>query len=145
MILAEIPTTATLVSPGVWTDAPSHQKFYLDPTDSALVVVRAWTPAELATWTAAQSNAATTRANLLAAIGARVATLHAASTDATTFATAETQRAAAVAVLPLAQVTATAIRDELALLHTDLAQLGSSLSLALTSVADLADVVSNTL
>jgi len=145
MILADLPSTATLVSPGVWSDPASRQRFYLDPTDTTLLVARIWTPTELATWLAAQSTAATARAALLAAIGARVVTLRASAATATAFATSETARATTVTTLPVAQVTPAAIQAELALLHTGLSQISASQGLAQTSIADLAQVVSDIL
>jgi hypothetical protein len=123
----------------------TRTRFVLDPSDSTLLLKRDWTPSETATYIAAQTSAANTRAALLAAIGDRVVALHASAATATAFATAETARAAVVAGLPLAQVTIQAIRDELALIHTDLAQISASQGLGQTSIADLAQVVSDTL
>ena len=145
MMLSDIPPTATLVSPGVWTDAPSRQRYYLDPLDAALVVARSWTPAEVAAWLTAQATDASEHAALVAAIGDRVTALRTAVTTANAFATSETQRAAVVAALPVAQVTTLAVRDELAMLHTDVSKLSAALALSLESVADLALVVSRTL
>jgi hypothetical protein len=145
MILADIPATATVVSPGVWTDAVSRQRYYLDPTDASLVVARAWTPAELATWLAAQNTAATQRANLLAAIAAGVASLRSTAGTADAFITSENARATYVGGQPLANITPQTIRDELAVIHTDLATLATGLKLALSSTADLGVVVSDTL
>lgn len=145
MNISDIPSTATVVSPGVWSDVMSKQRYYLDPTDATLIVARTWTPAETSAYLAAQTSAASTRAALLAAIGDRVVALHTSAATATSLATAETARAAVVAGLPVAQVTIQAIRDELALIHTDLAQISESQGLGQTSIADLAQVVSDTL
>lgn len=141
MDMKDLPSTASLLSPGIWTDATTKSKFYVDPTDATLLLVRSWTDAERI----AYNQSASTRATLKAAIGARVVTLKAAAATSTSFATAETARAAVVTGLPLAQVTPAAVQTELALLHTDLSQIAASLGVALVSIADLADVVSSTL
>lgn len=145
MNITDLPSTAVKVSDGVWTDAFSRTRFVLDPADSTLLLAREWTSKEVNDFNQAQASKQADHAALISAIAARVASLQDAKTATTSFATSETSRAATVGALPLAQVTPQAIRDELALVHTDLSQIATNQALILTSLIDLANVVSGTL
>ncbi len=84
-------------------------------------------------------------ASLRTVIGQRVAALRTASDQAGAFQTSESARAATVtAATPDVTVAyLTLIRDELALIHNDLALVAGSQVIGLTATADLATVVSN--
>jgi hypothetical protein len=86
-------------------------------------------------------------ASLRVVIGQRVANLRATITQATAFQSGETTRAATVtATVPALTIAyLTLIRDELALLHTDLAAVTGNQIVGLNATADLATVVSSNL
>jgi Flp pilus assembly CpaF family ATPase len=86
-------------------------------------------------------------AALRVVIGQRVANLRTTIDQATAFQKAQSDRAATVtATTPAVNVAyLTLIRDELALIRTDLATVASNQVTALTAIADLATVVSRNL
>lgn len=147
MFVSERPSTATLVSPGVWVDAHARTRYVLDPSDATLLLLRAWTSTESAAYDSVQATNLSSRETLKAAIGERVAALNAAKIAADTLETSETTRAAAVtASTPAATVAyLTLVRDEVAALHLLVAQMSGTQSLSLAAVADLATVVSSQL
>lgn len=142
MLASELPTNAVLVSPGVWTDAVSRARYYLDPTDPTLLVSRPWTPAEVRDYDAAQDTAAQATAALKQAIGDRVILLQEEAAAITIFQTGQTTRAAEVAGYPVEVITIAAIQAEMVQMHRDLALVSKGLVQGLTDTADLATVVS---
>lgn len=75
MLASELPTTATLVSSGVWTETMSRTRYVLDPADATLLLSRAWTSTELAAYNQVQATQSTNQTTLTAALTASVATL----------------------------------------------------------------------
>lgn len=142
MLLSELPPTATLVSPGVWTDPLSHVRYYMDPTDGTLLLTRSWTPKETQDYSTAQDAAAAEAAALLQAIADRVVLLQGEATVISTFQASQTARADEVALYPVEAITIAAIQAEVVQMHRDMAVLGGGLAQVLTDTADLATVVS---
>lgn len=145
MLLSELPSTTTLVSPGVWTDPLSRSRYYVDPTDATLLLTRSWTPKETEDYSAVQDTAAAEAAALLQAIGDRVTLLQGEATVISTFQASQTARADEVALYPVEVITIAAIQAEMVQMHRDMAVLGGGLAQVLTDTADLAIVVSGTL
>lgn len=147
MKLTDLPSTAVLVSPGVWNDSVIRTKFYLDPSNPNLLVYRSWTTEEVTAFEDAAREAADAFSALRDAIGDRVSDLRDAGTAAETFTLDMTARAAIIRTVPPddSEGFRTAIRDELALIRDDLAASSARSDLAIKAVADLAMVVSDTL
>lgn len=92
-----------------------------------------------------RSQQVTSDASLRTAIGQRVQTLRDASTQAASFETSEASLAATIGVMDPTAITMQQVRDQIALLHTDNANVAATVKLALDAIADLATVVSNNL
>lgn len=138
MNMSDLPPTAVPVATGIWVDPVSRSRFYVDPFDATLLLVRSWTDAERVAHNQSEAN----RAELLAAIRDRVTALRQAATDAGTFQASQTARAAEVAAYPVSAITPAAIQAEISQLHLDFAKVSANQVQTLGSLADLAMVVS---
>lgn len=145
MLMSELPASATLVSPGCWSDPVGRSKYYVDPNDSTLLTARSWTVEEINSYVQAQATKIQNAKATKEAIASRVDTLRSAVTQADNIAASETTAANTVAAstpaVNLAYITA--MRDQIAGMHNTISTLAQGLSLAMTSVADLASVVSD--
>jgi hypothetical protein len=75
MMLSELPSTATVVSPGVWSDTLSRHHYVVDPSDATLLLSRDWTAAEQSTFNQAQAALSTNGTTLATSLSASITTL----------------------------------------------------------------------